>query len=64
MPNKEYLYVMDCSDTTINRIDITNEEDDDVERILHKHGFDLGCCSYMYSTEELTINIIDNESSN
>ena len=58
---KEYLYIMDCSDTTINRLDVTDEEDDDIERILNKHGFDLGCCSYMYSSEEIEINIINKD---
>ena len=48
---KEYLYVMDCFDATISRLDVTDEEDDDVERILKKHGFDIGYCSYMYSSE-------------
>ena len=51
---KEYLYVMDYSDCTISRIDITDEEDDDVERVLKDYGFALDSCAYMYSKELIT----------
>ena len=55
---QEYVYIMDYSDCTINRINITNEEDDDVTRILRKYGFNEDECSYMYVTKEIDINII------
>lgn len=55
---QEYVYIMDYSDCTINRINITNEEDDDVTRILRKYGFNEDECSYMYVNKEIDINII------
>lgn len=58
MEEQEYVYIMDYSDCTINRINITNEEDDDVTRILRKYGFNDDECSYMYANKEIDINII------
>lgn len=48
---KEYLYIMDYSDCTISRLDVTEEEDDDIERVLNKHGFKIDTCAYMYSKQ-------------
>lgn len=59
MEEQEYIYVMDYSDSTINRINITNEEDDDVTRILRKYGFNDDECYYMYVNKEIDINIIN-----
>lgn len=51
---------MDYSDCTINRINITDIEDDDIERLLKSKGFNVDECAYMYSNEEINnINIID-----
>lgn len=56
----EYLYVMDYSDATISRINITDIEDDDVERILKEKDFNVDECAYMYSDKEINyINVID-----
>lgn len=54
MIKEEYLYVMDFSDSTISRINVTDEEDDDCERILASYGFNLDCCAYMWSSELIT----------
>lgn len=45
----DYLYIMDYSDCSICEIDITNEEDDDLERILKQYGLNIDTCAYMYS---------------
>lgn len=58
MEEQEYVYIMDYSDCTINRINITNEEDDDITIILRKYGFNEDECNYMYVNKEIDINII------
>lgn len=57
--SREYVYIIDYSDATINKLDITDIEDDDIERILKDNGFNIDECSYMYSDRELTINTIN-----
>ena len=58
----EWLYVMDYSDATISKIDVTDIEDDDIERILKPYGFDIDSCAYMYSDKDITeIKDITNE---
>ena len=53
---------MDYSDTTISKIDVTDVEDDDIERILKPYGFDIDSCVYMYSDKDITeIKDITNE---
>lgn len=56
-----YLYVMQYSDPAIYEIDLTNEEDDDIERILEKFDLDIDNCEYMYSNFKLKIEHLDNE---
>lgn len=56
----EYLYIMDYSDCTISRINITDIEYDDIDRILKEKGFNVDECAYMYSDKEINnIDIID-----
>lgn len=57
----EYLYVMDYSDSTISRIDVTNVEIDDVEEFLYQYGFKASQCSYMFSDKliEVVTKIVD-----
>lgn len=49
----DYLYIMDYSDCSICEIDITNEEDDDLERILKQYGLNFDTCAYMYSQTKI-----------
>lgn len=49
----DYLYILDYSDCTICEIDVSNEEDDDVERILKKYGCNIDTCAYMYSQNKI-----------
>lgn len=46
---REYLYVMDYCDPSIVRIDVTDVEDDDIDRILKPYGFKSESCAYMYT---------------
>ena len=57
----EYLYVMDYSDSTISRIDVTNIKIDDVEEFLYQYGFKTSQCSYMFSDKliETVTKIVD-----
>lgn len=51
---KEYLYVMDYSDKSINEIALTEEyEDMDTENILSEYNFDIDNCSCMFTTERI-----------
>lgn len=56
----KYVYVMDYSIGSISRIDISNVEDDDIERILESKGFNIDECAYMYSNEKIDyVDVID-----
>lgn len=58
----QYLYVLDYSDDTINRIDINENIEDcsEAEEILRKYGFNVNTCSFMWSERKTDcINIID-----
>ena len=58
----EWLYVMDYSDATISKIDVTDIEDDDIERTLTSYGFNVDTCAYMYCDKDITeIKDITNE---
>lgn len=52
---KEYLYVMNFSDTSISEIEIT-EEDKDLESydLLDKYGFNDDECFFMFTTKRIT----------
>ena len=52
---KEYLYVMDFSDTSISEIEIT-KEDKDLEScdLLDKYGFNDDECFFMFTTQRIT----------
>lgn len=52
---KEYLYVMDFSDASINEIEIT-KEDKNLETLdlLDKYGFNEDECSFMFTTQKIT----------
>lgn len=45
---------MDYSDAKVYKLNVTDEEDDDIERILKAHGFNLDECAYMYADNNLT----------
>lgn len=51
---EEWLYIMDYADAKVYKLNVTDEEDDDIERILTAHGFNLDECAYMYSYSNLT----------
>lgn len=52
---KEYLYVMDFSDSSISEIEIT-KEDKDLETcdLLDKYGFNDDECFFMFTTKRIT----------
>lgn len=52
---KEYLYVINFSDTSISEIEIT-EEDKDLEsyELLDKYGFNDDECFFMFTTKRIT----------
>lgn len=51
---KEYLYVMDFSDASINEIEIT-KEDKNLETLdlLDKYGFNDDECFFMFTTQRI-----------
>lgn len=51
--NEEWLYIMDYADCNIYKLNITDIEDDDIERIIGPYGFNIDECAYMYSDSEL-----------
>lgn len=51
---EEWLYIMDYADAKVYKLNVTDEEDDDIERILKAHGFNLDECAYMYADNNLT----------
>lgn len=51
---KEYLYVMDFSDTSISEIEITKENKDlETSDLLDKYGFNDDCF-FMFTTQRIT----------
>lgn len=57
----EYLYVLDYSDCSINKIILTERDRNlETEDILSKYNFDIDCTSYMITTKDINeINIIN-----
>lgn len=64
MDNYEYLYVLDCLDTTIHEIkvdsDYYNNYDDTLdisitEQVLSDRGFSINTCQYMWADTKLDI---------
>lgn len=60
---KEYLYVLDFGDCTINCLHLHDadkkpDEFKDTEELLRYWGFNPDTCMYMYSSDELEINNI------
>lgn len=52
---KEYLYVMDFSDTSISEIEITKEDKDlETSDLLDKYGFNDDECFFMFTTQRIT----------
>ena len=56
---KEYLYILDYSDSTICEIHLTDEEQDlDIDDILKRHELDIDSCVFMFTTSKIN-NIIE-----
>ena len=60
---KEYLYVLDFGNCTINCLHLHNaakkpENFEDTEELLKYWGFNPKNCSYMYSSSELLLDDI------
>lgn len=56
----QYVYIMDYSNPSIYELDLTDEEDDDIERILNKYNLSIDECDYMYSNFKLQIETLNN----
>ena len=57
--NKEYCYILDYSDSTICKIELTEEEKElETEDLLKRHGLDIDQCAFMFSSRDLN-SIID-----
>ncbi len=44
---KEYIYILDYSDSTISEIPINPEDNRETEDILKEYGFNINTCSFM-----------------
>lgn len=58
--NIMYIYVLDycqCSIFEIKR-DKKDEDNDDIEKILHDYGLNTDSCEYMYSKDKLDIEVL------
>ena len=54
MEDFNYLYVLDCSDSTICEIILTNEDKElEVDEILEKYGCNRNTCSFMYTMNRI-----------
>lgn len=52
---KEYLYVMDFSDSTFSEIELKDENEEvDTEELLKKYGFNEDECYFMFTTKRIT----------
>lgn len=47
MDNKEYIYILDYSDSTICEIVRDADDKQEVEDVLKEHGCNINTCSYM-----------------
>ena len=62
--NEEYLYVLDYSDSTVNRIYLNagNKKPDDfetAEELLAYWGFKADQCAWMFSSNEFINSIVE-----
>lgn len=58
-----YIYVLDYSDATICKIELTEEEKHmDAQDVIEKHGCDTSTCSWMCTDKDIVviINITNN----
>lgn len=55
-----YIYVLDYCQCSIFEIklDKEDEDNDDIERILHDYGLSTDSCEYMYSKDKLDIEVL------
>ena len=58
--NIMYIYVLDYCQSSIFEIklDKEDEDNDDIERILHDYGLSADSCEYMYSENKLNIEVL------
>ena len=61
MNDKEYIYILDYSDSTICEIVIDADDEREVENVLKEHGCNINTCSWMITdhkiNEIITLNI-------
>lgn len=59
METPRYVYIMDYSNPSIYELDLINEEDNDIERILRRYNLNIDECDYMYSNFKLKIETLN-----
>ena len=61
MDNKEYIYILNYSDSTICEIVRDADDEREVENVLKEHGCNINTCSWMITdykiNEIITLNI-------
>ena len=61
MDNKEYIYVLDYSDSTICEIVRDVDDEQEIEDILEEYGCNIDSCSWMITDHKInkikTLNI-------
>lgn len=61
MDNKEYIYILNYSDSTICEIVRDADDERKVENVLKEHGCNINTCSWMITdhkiNEIITLNI-------
>ena len=61
MDNKEYIYILDYSDSTICEIVRDVDDEREIEDVLKEYGCNINTCSYMIVyhkiNEIITLNI-------
>ena len=61
MNDKEYIYILDYSDSTICEIVRDADDEREVENVLKEHGCNINTCSWMITdhkiNEIITLNI-------
>ena len=53
MNDKEYIYILDYSDSTICEIVIDENNEREVEDVLKEHGCNINTCSWMITDHKI-----------
>lgn len=53
MDNREWIYVLDCSDCTICEIVHDRDDEREVEDVLEEYGCNINTCSWMITNHKI-----------